>query len=821
MKNKETVFLTVGTEEQKRICEKTIAENKDFFTTAVKVVVDGDSDCRIGSGGAILNLISEYYEPGCKIAVINSGGKSKRSLNYAVKGKVFTNVEADGRTTTLFELLYDNALKLMTCFDSGLLVFCSDILFDVQNFSDTLSENTGFCVSSDLSTATRHGVMFCNTSGELAEFPHKSTAERLEQIRSRYNMQDFPIDTGTVFLKEALCLELKELSDNYSIVKKLIRNKSELNLYSDIIPLFAECCNKSDYLESGSVSSSLLEIKEILFEALSGYSLKVVNLENQPFRHFGSLKESLANILELAEKKDSYVSLNSHITDSCIGKNTLLDNVILKKGCRIGNNCILSDVSFDENTEIKDNTVVCGMKLKDESFVTIVCDIDEDPKKISGSKELWETNRFYKGDSFNDSFNKFLRSSSEPTYSIGYCIENADAGYLYTRSQYIKELTSFATNDKYLKIREKILNNYFKNKPPLSRVNFRHDKIVIKLPLRVNLSGTWTDAMPYCIDNGGQVINMAVTVNGERPITITLEKLPEKTIELCNDGVTTAFNFKSRGTVEADLSDFNLHQAVLKTIGITEDTALTDGFRLTTEVSDIDKGSGLGISSILLGGCLRAFIEMLGTEYDETEMLGMVFVAEQIMGTGGGWQDQVGGLLPSIKSGTTLPGIEQRLHIDYIALPDSFRGFFSERLVIIPTGQRHFGRFIVNDVADRYLSGNKDSIFGHKEIRLLNDKLTDSIRRESYADFCGCINRHFELLKYISPLVSNKRIDLLVNDCLEHIADAASVCGAGGGGYVFAVLKENITVKDAQSFIAQNYPYINSQVKQIQLLTEI
>mgnify|MGYP003294750030 CR=1 FL=1 len=425
------------------------------------------------------------------------------------------------------------------------------------------------------------------------------------------------------------------------------------------------------------------------------------------------------------------------------------------------------------------------------------------------------------GVSFNDSLNKLRTSANEPTYSIRYCVENADTAYLYTRSQYINELTSFAANDKYLKIREQILEDYFKDKTTRSAIKCNHEKIIINLPLRINMSGTWTDAMPYCIDNGGQVINMAITVNGHKPIIVTVEKLPEKIIEFCSDGNKTVFDFKSQSTIETDLSDFNLHIAALKTVGITKDTVLSDGFRLTTDVREIEKGSGLGTSSILLGGCIKALGKMFGTEYSDSEILSMVFVAEQIMGTGGGWQDQVGGLLPSVKSGTTVPGIKQTLQVDYIDLPDSFRKLFSERLAIIPTGQRHFGRFIVNDVANRYLSGNKNSLFGHTEIRRLNDRLVNSIRQSDYEEFCNCINRHFELLKFISPLVSNSKIDKLSADCLEFVADATSVCGAGGGGYLFAVLKEGVTINQVEEFINQKHPYIKSHAKQIQLLDEI
>ena len=39
------------------------------------------------------------------------------------------------------------------------------------------------------------------------------------------------------------------------------------------------------------------------------------------------------------------------------------------------------------------------------------------------------------------------------------------------------------------------------------------------------------------------------------------------------------------------------------------------------------------------------------------------------MSTGGGWQDQVGGLTPGIKFITTSPGIHQQIHVEQVSIP--------------------------------------------------------------------------------------------------------------------------------------------------------
>ena len=56
------------------------------------------------------------------------------------------------------------------------------------------------------------------------------------------------------------------------------------------------------------------------------------------------------------------------------------------------------------------------------------------------------------------------------------------------------------------------------------------DEHEVTLPLRVNFGGGWSDTPPYCNENGGTVLNAAVLLNGERPVKVSLKRLPEKKI---------------------------------------------------------------------------------------------------------------------------------------------------------------------------------------------------------------------------------------------------------------------------------------------------
>jgi len=59
---------------------------------------------------------------------------------------------------------------------------------------------------------------------------------------------------------------------------------------------------------------------------------------------------------------------------------------------------------------------------------------------------------------------------------------------------------------------------------------------------------------------------------------------------------------------------------------------------------------GLGSSSILAGVLLNAISLSMGKKYSNHEsLIHAVLVVEQLMTTGGGWQDQVGGIYPNAK----------------------------------------------------------------------------------------------------------------------------------------------------------------------------
>ncbi|MBQ6263936.1 MAG: hypothetical protein IJK60_00615 [Clostridia bacterium] len=817
----DNIILTVGSRRQKNLCEKLLSDMREKLPVPITVIADDEQGCRLGSGGAMLNVIDTYCMPGKKVMLINSGGMSKRSVCYAVRGKAFADIGSGNEAVTLLELIVSEANRLSGHIKSGLMVSCSDILVKTGSFIPEFNNSVGFCVRTDFQTGSRHGVMIKTPDGRLKAYPHKVNADELEKI-CRENGDRFAlVDTGFSYFSPEFITAAKQMVKETAVTAKLRGAGMELNLYSDIITLLCETADREAYLNEPGVSKTHREFRKILYGYFSPLSMNVCEIAGNDFLHFGTNSESLKNIKSLSDgARSGFISVNSILsTTSRCSAGTVLDNALIGENCTIGKNSFACDVALD-NLSVGDETLVCGMKLTDGSYVTLVCPVDENPKDEINGRELWKTPRFFKGRSFSDSYRKFKENSADEKVSMQFCVENADYDYYAEHRKYINDLRNAAkwNPEEYTKARAKVLDEYFGRTPPVKELECTCDNVSVALPVRVNLSGTWTDALPYCTDNGGQVINMAAKVDGILPITVKAEKLEDKHLEFCNDNTVISLLPEEIDKIEVKcgFSDFNLHLAALKTIGVTKDTAIKNGFRLTTQVTGIAKGSGLGTSSILLTGCFRALGRLFAKDYSDDEIINMVFVAEQLMNTGGGWQDQAGGITPSIKITTAQPGIPQKPEIRYIDVPDDFMPFFSQRLCLVSTGERHFGRFMVNSVMGRYLSGDPVTLKAFKELKELNAELEKGINNGDEKVFADCVNRQWSLLKELSPDVTDVHIDKIVNECKKS-ADALCICGAGAGGYLLAVLKKDVSFEDFRQFIFDNplFDGIKDPVKKI------
>ena len=336
------------------------------------------------------------------------------------------------------------------------------------------------------------------------------------------------------------------------------------------------------------------------------------------------------------------------------------------------------------------------------------------------------------------------------------------------------------------------------------------DRHTVNLPLRVNWGGGWSDTPPYCNENGGTVLNVAILLNGKKPVEVTLERIDELKIVFDSRDMDVHGEFDTIEPLQATgdpFDPFALQKACLLACGIIpqkgyklEDILrrLGGGFVMHSEVTDVPKGSGLGTSSILSAACVKAVFEFTGIEFTEEDLYAHVLAMEQIMSTGGGWQDQVGGATPGLKYISSMPGLKQEIKVTHVELPESARKELDERFVLIYTGQRRLARNLLRDVVGRYVGNEPDSLFALEEIQKTAALMRFELERGNVDGFAKLLDYHWELSKKVDAGSSNTLIEQIFSS-IEEMIDGRLVCGAGGGGFLQVILKKGITREDVEN----------------------
>uniref|UniRef100_A0A8B9SCV9 Fucose kinase n=1 Tax=Apteryx owenii TaxID=8824 RepID=A0A8B9SCV9_APTOW len=215
--------------------------------------------------------------------------------------------------------------------------------------------------------------------------------------------------------------------------------------------------------------------------------------------------------------------------------------------------------------------------------------------------------------------------------------------------------------------------------PPLGRW------VRVTCPARLDLSGGWSDTPPITYEHGGAVVDVAVLVDGRRPIGVRVRRIGEPELRLASVSGTP------RGEVAVELVCRELEHlqdycqphapgALLKAAFICTQIVqlpsqkplraqLMESFGGGFEVhtwSKLPHGSGLGTSSILAGAVMASLYRAAGKAASTESLIHAVLHLEQRLTTGGGWQDQVGGLVPGIKIGRSKAQLPLRVEVEEI-----------------------------------------------------------------------------------------------------------------------------------------------------------
>jgi fucokinase len=330
--------------------------------------------------------------------------------------------------------------------------------------------------------------------------------------------------------------------------------------------------------------------------------------------------------------------------------------------------------------------------------------------------------------------------------------------------------------------------------------------IRVKAAARIDFGGGWTDTPPYSIERGGAVLNGAVTLHGSYPIIAEVERLSEPMLVLESRDIDAAIEPARVGDVLtcANPDDpFALLKAALILRGIipadsdpdlplAEQLRPLGGVRLSTQTT-IPRGSGLGTSSILAGAVLICLARLQGVDLAQSRLFDEVLCLEQMLTTGGGWQDQVGGLVGGVKLVTTEPGLPQKIQVEPVCMSASAKARLADRLMLIYTGQQRLAKNLLRAVMGRWMARDPEMTWIQQEIARLALAMRDALTMGDLGQFGALLGEHWALNKRMDPGCTNPFIDDLF-ELMEPYINGGKLAGAGGGGFAMVIARDEQAV---------------------------
>ena len=366
------------------------------------------------------------------------------------------------------------------------------------------------------------------------------------------------------------------------------------------------------------------------------------------------------------------------------------------------------------------------------------------------------------------------------------------------------------------------------NMPTLSSMSNKvaTDQIVWgRSPVRIDIAGGWTDTPPFCLMEGGSVVNLAIELNGQQPIQTYVKPCREhhvvlKSIDLGASEIVETYeqlaDFKRVG------SPFSIPKAALALAGFlpqysqekypdlkSQLMAFGCGIEITL-LSAIPAGSGLGTSSVLAATILGTINDFLSLGWDKNEICHKTLVLEQLLTTGGGWQDQFGGVLQGVKLLQTCKGFEQQPIVHWLPTDLYTQPEYQACHLLYYTGITRTAKTILAEIVQKMFLNDHDQVALLREMKAHSLQMYEAIQRNDFKEMGKLVGKTWLQNQAIdagtNPMEVKKLTDLIDDLCLGY-----KLPGAGGGGYLYMVAKDPEAAARIKVILNANRPNGNAR----------
>ena len=816
---------------------------EDYFCTCDPV------GHRLGSGGGTTWLLQEAWrcEKGIsfeewlsreKRILIHAGGQSKRLPSYAVSGKVlmplpvFRWERGQKLSQNLLSVQLPLYEKMMAKAPDNIhtMIVSGDVLIRATQPLQSIPEADVICYGLwlDASVAKNHGVFVSSRQSPavLKQMLQKPSVQTLGELQKDHY---YLTDIGVWLLSDKAVQLLMARSG---------ANEKTLHAY-DLYSEFG-CALGTDPTTPD--------------DAISRLSVAILPLAGGEFYHFGTSREMILSTLRiqnLVNDQREIMHFDRKPHPSIFVQNSK------------------TDISFtEENTNIwiENSHIGSRWKLTHDHVITGVPENDWDISLAPGEcidvvpvgETDYEIRRYHIDESVNSNelaeranlrrlfaqreafqHQNWSAMARNWRHSVFYQLDLADAAIQFQKGNIplppplsddaplmtrIHDAMFRGDSDKaFALLREGLLSQQNSSIPLPTRC-VADDQIVWgRSPVRIDIAGGWTDTPPYCLMEGGNVINFAIELNGQPPLQTFIRPTHEPRI------VLRSIDLGAVEVIETDeqLTDFmhvgspfSIPKAALVLAGFKMQQLETFGGGLElTLLSAIPAGSGLGTSSILAATVLGALSDFCGLGWDKNEIGRRTLMLEQMLTTGGGWQDQFGGVLGGVKLLQTDKGFEQRPQVRWLPNDLWTQPEYHPCHLLYYTGITRTAKHILAEIVRRMFLNHGEELQLLREMKAHTMEMYEAIQCVDFKR-TGLLMRNTwqqnQLLDNGTNPVAIQQLTSLIDDlCLGY-----KLPGAGGGGYLYMIAKDPEAAARIKQILNENRQNRNARFVEMSLSTK-
>ncbi len=289
-------------------------------------------------------------------------------------------------------------------------------------------------------------------------------------------------------------------------------------------------------------------------------------------------------------------------------------------------------------------------------------------------------------------------------------------------------------------------------------------------PPRVDLEGGTIDIWPlYLFHPGATTVNFGLSLKAHCRI------------ETRDDGRIILESRDRKVAFETELSAIEdlLQEERLELISkLVHFFKPTTGFHLVAD-SNVPAGAGLGGSSALAIACIGALNQLVGNRYDEHKFVMLAANVEStVIKSPAGFQDYYPPMYGSVLCVHFGPEGIKREALD-VNIEELER-----RIAICYTGEPRLSGINNWEIYKRHIDGDPELFELFDGIRDSARNMREALLADDWDRVAEVMKNAYPNRKRLAPTITTPQMDMLVEKALANGAEAAKVCGAGGGGCI-------------------------------------